>query len=122
MPALQIMKEVGREWQELDEEGRHAFQIKADQDKVRFKREKNAFESRMKKLASSTQNYDSTILDDLKVDPTRPGKKKRKTSESNEAITLKIVNQAEPDSNGKQTPVVDKENLQLEFVTPKEVS
>ena len=37
MPALQIMKEVGKEWQMLDDEGRQKFQAKADLDKYRFR-------------------------------------------------------------------------------------
>ena len=63
MPALQIMKEVGKEWQVLDSKGRQAFQSKADLDKVRFKREKNNFESKMKKLISA-EEYDTAILED----------------------------------------------------------
>ena len=55
MPALQIMKEVGREWQVLDEEGRQKFQVKADADKIRFRREKNNFESKMRKMASNPE-------------------------------------------------------------------
>lgn len=50
MPALQIMKEVGREWQLLDNEGWKRFQEKADLDKYRFKKEKNQFESKLKLL------------------------------------------------------------------------
>jgi len=67
MPALQIMKEVGREWQELSDEGRQAFQAKADMDKIRFRKEKNLFESKMRKLVSA-EEFDKSVLDDLPTD------------------------------------------------------
>jgi len=53
------MKEVGREWQELDHEGRQKFQVKADQDKIRFKREKANFESKMKKFMTNPDAFDA---------------------------------------------------------------
>ncbi len=63
MPALQIMKEVGKEWQELDGTGRAWFQAKADLDKGRFRREKNQFETKIKWLMSNPE-LDASMLDD----------------------------------------------------------
>ena len=63
MPALQIMKEVGKEWQELDAAGRAQFQAKADLDKGRFRREKNQFETKMKRLMSNPE-LDPAVLED----------------------------------------------------------
>ena len=73
MPALEIMKEVGREWQMLDDEGRQRFQVKADADKHRFRKEKSSFESKMKRLM---QNPDPTILDSPGLQM-RPKKRRR---------------------------------------------
>ena len=61
------MKEVGREWQQLDDEGRQRFQVKADADKYRFRREKNNFESKMKKLhhnpGAALEEFEKQALD-----------------------------------------------------------
>ena len=77
MPALQIMKEVGREWQELSDEGRQFFQSKADLDKIRFRKEKSLFESKMRKLVLNDE-FDKSVLDDLPTDNSnRGGLKKR---------------------------------------------
>jgi len=36
MGALQVMQEVGKQWQALTEEQRHYFKDKADKDKLRY--------------------------------------------------------------------------------------
>lgn len=82
MPALQIMKEVGREWQELSDEGRQAFQAKADMDKIRFRKEKNLFESKMRKLVSA-EEFDKSVLDDLPTDNQSRGVLKKRLMNSN---------------------------------------
>jgi len=37
MPVLQIMKEVGKEWQSIKPEDKRQYQALADQDKIRYK-------------------------------------------------------------------------------------
>ena len=50
MPVLQIMKEVGNEWQGLNPTERKYFQDMADIDKVRYKEELKEFEKEVEKL------------------------------------------------------------------------
>ena len=58
MATLQIMKEVGRQWQELGVEAKNEFQVKADLDKDRFKKEQTKFEAKMKKFATNPDIFD----------------------------------------------------------------
>lgn len=81
------MKEVGREWQQLDDEGRHRFQVKADADKYRFRKEKNNFESKMKKLQSNPgaalQEFEKEAIDTNGRDTTNllSGRKRERVEE-----------------------------------------
>lgn len=50
MPVLQIMKEVGSQWQSLNPEEKQFFQAMADEDKIRYKLELKEFEKEVEKL------------------------------------------------------------------------
>lgn len=50
MPVLQIMKEVGKEWKSLSDQGKVKYQKLADQDKIRYKNELKLFEKEVEKL------------------------------------------------------------------------
>ena len=53
MHALDIMKEVGRLWQSLDPVNKARFDAQAQQDKIRFKNEIEAFEAEVKNMQST---------------------------------------------------------------------
>ena len=77
MPVLQIMKEVGKEWQSLIPENRKKYQLLADQDKIRYKHQLKLFEKEVEKLQvqkptkgkTKTQNKRKA---DNKIDLTSP--------------------------------------------------
>lgn len=50
MPVLQIMKEVGSQWQNLKPHEKEGYQKKANADKVRYKEELKEFEKEVEKL------------------------------------------------------------------------
>eukprot|EP00349_Pseudokeronopsis_sp_Brazil_P000810 CAMPEP_0202960972 /NCGR_PEP_ID=MMETSP1396-20130829/5081_1 /ASSEMBLY_ACC=CAM_ASM_000872 /TAXON_ID= /ORGANISM="Pseudokeronopsis sp., Strain Brazil" /LENGTH=68 /DNA_ID=CAMNT_0049680507 /DNA_START=530 /DNA_END=736 /DNA_ORIENTATION=+ len=50
MGALQIMQEVGKQWQALTKEQRKYFKDKADRDKVRYLDEQKAFYDEVEKI------------------------------------------------------------------------
>ncbi len=50
MGALQVMQEVGKQWQGLSEEQRNYFKEKADKDKVRYLHEQKAFYDEVEKI------------------------------------------------------------------------
>lgn len=50
MHVLEIMKQVGKQWQNLTDEERKVYQDKADEDKIRYRNELKAFESEVDKL------------------------------------------------------------------------
>lgn len=93
MNALDVMKEVGRRWQNISEEDKKSFQTLADRDKERFKREHQQYlkdlEVLDKKLKNSSKMKDASsgelekgsdieIVDD-QTDPIGPnGKKMRR--------------------------------------------
>ena len=52
MNALDVMKVVGRNWQELNDEGRKYFQDKADKDKIRYLHEQEAFVGEIEKIGT----------------------------------------------------------------------
>lgn len=52
MGALQVMQEVGKQWQALTEEQRSYFKDKADKDKLRYLNEQKAFYDEVEKIGS----------------------------------------------------------------------
>lgn len=50
MGALQVMQEVGKQWQALTKEQRRYFKEKADKDKVRYLNEQRAFYDEVEKI------------------------------------------------------------------------
>ena len=50
MPVLDIMKEVGKSWQNLTPQEKDIHQSKADEDKLRYKAELKDFEKEVDKL------------------------------------------------------------------------
>jgi len=50
MPVLQIMKEVGHQWQSLAPDIKQSYQNRADIDKIRYKAELKEFEKEVEKL------------------------------------------------------------------------
>jgi hypothetical protein len=68
MHVLDVMKEVGKRWGVLNEEGRIYFLKKADVDKIRFSNENKKFLEEMRKLKEKSKDFflkrfkSSTIL------------------------------------------------------------
>lgn len=50
MGALQVMQEVGKQWQALSNERRQYFKDKADRDKVRYLNEQRAFYDEVERI------------------------------------------------------------------------
>lgn len=50
MGALQVMQQVGKQWQAMTEESRAEFKRKADKDKVRYLQEQKAFYDEVEKI------------------------------------------------------------------------
>jgi hypothetical protein len=50
MGALQIMQEVGKQWQAMTKEERKYFKDKADKDKIRYLDEQRAFYDEVEKI------------------------------------------------------------------------
>lgn len=50
MGALQVMQEVGKQWQALTEEQKNYFKEKADKDKLRYLNEQRAFYDEVEKI------------------------------------------------------------------------
>lgn len=50
MGALQVMQEVGKQWQALTSEERQYFKDKADKDKVRYLNEQRAFYDEVERI------------------------------------------------------------------------
>ncbi|TNV85032.1 hypothetical protein FGO68_gene4044 [Halteria grandinella] len=50
MGALQVMQEVGKQWQSMSEEDRNYFKVKADQDKVRYLDDQRAYYDEVQKI------------------------------------------------------------------------
>jgi len=50
MGALQVMQEVGKQWQALTPEQRKYFKDKADRDKVRYLDEQRAFYDEVERI------------------------------------------------------------------------
>ena len=50
MGALQVMQEVGKQWQAMTEEERKYFKDKADKDKVRYLNEQRAFYDEVERI------------------------------------------------------------------------
>lgn len=50
MGALQIMQEVGKQWQAMTDAERKYFKDKADQDKIRYLEEQMAFYDEVEKI------------------------------------------------------------------------
>jgi hypothetical protein len=50
MGALQVMQEVGKEWQSMTQDARKYFKDKADRDKVRYLNEQRAFYDEVEKI------------------------------------------------------------------------
>ena len=52
MGALQVMQEVGKQWQALSSEERNYFKNKADTDKVRYLEEQKAFYDEVQRIGT----------------------------------------------------------------------
>lgn len=50
MGALDVMKEVGKKWQNMSTDERDYFQKKADRDKIRYVKEQTAFFGEIEKI------------------------------------------------------------------------
>jgi hypothetical protein len=50
MGALQVMQEVGKEWQSMTGDERKYFKDKADRDKVRYLNEQRAFYDEVERI------------------------------------------------------------------------
>ena len=50
MGALQVMQQVGKQWQQMSEQSRAEFKCKADKDKVRYLDEQRAFYDEVEKI------------------------------------------------------------------------
>ena len=57
MGALQIMKEVGKQWQGLTKNQKDYFQKKADQDKVRYVAESQQFYDEVEKIGKQVGTH-----------------------------------------------------------------
>lgn len=53
MGALQVMQEVGKQWQAMTEEERRYFKDKADRDKVRYLDEQKTFYDEVEKIGKA---------------------------------------------------------------------
>ena len=53
MGALQVMQEVGKQWQALTKEHKRYFKEKADRDKVRYLKEQKAFYDEVEKIGNT---------------------------------------------------------------------
>lgn len=124
MPVLQIMKEVGNEWQNLTPDQRQIYQAMADEDKIRYKEELKEFEKEVEKLQivkvakpkanSKNKKKTSEIKNDAKSDSEEQPKIKSKTG-SPEIIEIEDiphpVKKIEEDGLSKST----KEDYQEDF-------
>lgn len=52
MGALQVMQEVGKQWQALSSKERNYFKNKADTDKVRYLEEQKAFYDEVQRIGT----------------------------------------------------------------------
>lgn len=78
MPVLNIMKEVGKEWQSIKPDDKKRYQALADQDKIRYKKELKEFEKEVEKLQVGKSNKSK-----------RNGHSKKKPESASEAILEK---------------------------------
>lgn len=89
MPSLDVMKEVGRQWQSLAEPEKSKFEAKARSDKDRYQKEMRAYDSKiesLQKAQSDVKNQKSSksvkVVEESKVSkPKDSSKSKRKHSE-----------------------------------------
>ena len=56
MNALDVMKEVGRRWQNISDEDKHYYQNEANKDKERFKRENQQYMKELEQLDNKLKN------------------------------------------------------------------
>ena len=81
MNVLEIMKEVGRRWKQLTEEGKSEFENKAKEDKKRFDREMTEFNKEINKIniaSSDSKKSKSRTQKSSKVKKQAKGKRGRK--------------------------------------------
>jgi hypothetical protein len=91
MPVLQIMKEVGHQWQSLKPDEKAIYQAKADEDKIRYKEQLKEFEKEVEKLQvekpgkGKSKNVSKKKVEDtvespiLKPDPPKSPQKTQET-------------------------------------------
>jgi hypothetical protein len=97
MPALQIMKEVGKEWQILNHDGRQRFQAKADEDKIRFRREKTLFDGKMKRLLLNPE-CNASVFDDVPGESSKRDSRKKRCGIKRERSEHRLKKAKDPDA------------------------
>lgn len=117
MPVLQIMKEVGKEWQSILPENKKRYQALADQDKIRYKRELKEFEKEVEKLqvgkpskskrSSNNKRKTEPVVEETPEKEDKPDLK-RKCLETEVAELIKNPNDSsnnkEEEKNGTTLP------------------
>jgi hypothetical protein len=104
MPVLQIMKEVGSQWQSLHPEEKQVYQAMADEDKIRYKEELKEFEKEVEKLQDC-----------------KPEKMKRKlkTKEKSNDVKIETIMDTEDTVKQKPQPPAELETKSFEVESPK---
>jgi hypothetical protein len=63
MHALQVMKEVGKMWQNLLEEEKNYYEAQAQEDKLRFTQEMNKFETQLQTIMNQGEKSSQLIIE-----------------------------------------------------------
>lgn len=104
MPVLQIMKEVGYQWQNLTPEEKQVYQKLADEDKLRYQKELKEFEKEVETLqiakpqrgkASKTKKQISEVKSEPKPE-TKVKTKEKDNNKPSEVIEIKDEPKIEP--------------------------
>ena len=94
MGALQVMQEVGKQWQGLSEEQRNYFKEKADKDKVRYLHEQKAFYDEVEKIGqergTATNKEGQVVVADTIPFPAELKSSKQKSKSMIEPSTISI--------------------------------
>lgn len=91
MHALQVMKEVGKIWQNLSKEEKDQYEEQAQEDKMRFTQEMELFEAQLQAL----RNHDEKPTESLTVqEPSESDSKSAKSpkSESRREVVATVEN------------------------------
>ena len=115
MGALNVMKQVGYEWQTLTDEKKHYFQSKADIDKERYVKEMGEFYDEVQRIGDRKVNeqFDEMVEKQSDVKNDSDGEAELLQSEADEV----------QDNNNNDTPppVIDQED-EADKVQPQQVA